>query len=650
MPGSCLLTQPAKTGFIQRWQALLTPIRYDFMWHRFPVHEKTQLWDCHAWQQPNPEKPLSTYIYVSFRNITLYYQLLTDLSSCRTAFYPYLESLPEGINILDRQLRIQQNNAASRQLQLMGHCPYHSLHEQEDACDPEGDQACCPAQEAMISQDLVAREQQFSDEQGRQRWLEIFAYPRFAEGNVMGAVELVRDITMRKHAENHIHQLAYTDQLTGLPNRNQFWQTLQQELATLRQTPSQGVVCFIDLDKFNKVNDSIGHRYGDYLLKAIAERLGEKLEHNGTLARAGGDEFFLLLPRLAHERQLENLLETIINAFRQPFVIQNHNLHITPSIGVTRYPQDGTSPDQLLRNADLAMHQAKKKHGNGYRYFSRRHQHEIKRRFQLEHLFSEALQQQQFYLLYQPKVNPHSECISGLEALLRWRNPQLGDISPAKFIPIAEESGFIIELGHWVRQQALAQLQIWHNAGLRPVPIAVNVSGRELEQPDFVDRLTTLLQPFQQFTPFLELEITESTLMEDAPQTQRLLLQLAQLGLRVSMDDFGTGYSSLNYLKHFKLHQLKIDRSFVRDIPANENDQTIVKTILLMAQSLGLEVVAEGVETPEQLRFFRHQHCQHIQGFLYFRPLPVEQITTLLQSQLDEPRCQKCSKRRLTGT
>ena len=387
----------------------------------------------------------------------------------------------------------------------------------------------------------------------------------------------------------------------------------------------------LDLDNFKAVNDTLGHQTGDMLLKLVAQRFAQDLRATDILCRIGGDEFAVVTEATDQHARLEVLAQKILDALTLPFQCGAHEIHVTASIGISRYPQDAGDAQTLIRNADTAMYHAKDQGKNTFEAFAAEMDLRAQKRRMLESALRKAVAGGQMQLHYQPQVHLHEPRIVGAEALLRWHHPQLGQISPVEFIPIAEESGLIVELGQWVLRTACRQAAAWHQAGLGPIRIAVNLSARQAKDPNLLPLITRTLLETALPAHLLELEITESMLMENVDANITLLEQLHQLGIHLSIDDFGTGYSSMSYLKRFPIDQLKIDRHFVRDIPGNGDDEAISNAIISMAHSLGLSVVAEGVETAAQQQFMRAAGCDLMQGYYFARPMPAEQLSALLQ-------------------
>lgn len=425
---------------------------------------------------------------------------------------------------------------------------------------------------------------------------------------------------------------ALHDLLTGLPNRILFNDRLSVELANARRRQENLAVLFLDLDRFKKINDSLGHEMGDRLLEAVSDRLRKCLREEDTIARWGGDEFTLILPHVNSTEYAVEIAEIIIDVLRPPFSIENHYLHITSSIGICFYPQDGEDAETLIKNADVALYSAKAQGRNNYQFYTPNINQQSSELLALENRLHHALERKELAVYYQPKVNINTGRICGMEALLRWQCPEFGLISPTKFIPLAEENGLIVPIGEWVLRTACIQNKAWIDGGLSPIRIAVNLSARQLQQPNLVEMVAAILAETQLDPWFLELEITETTAMQNVEFTKEILRQLTGMGVAIAIDDFGTGYSSLNYLKIFPIHTIKIDRSFVSELTIDPYDTAIASAVLALGQGLNLNVVAEGVETSEQVECLQVLGCEEMQGFFFSQPISNQEAIALLKN------------------
>lgn len=469
---------------------------------------------------------------------------------------------------------------------------------------------------------------------GAIRWMAVRAIA--VAGQASKTVRVVGtfiDITERKRAEEKVEQLGFYDPLTDLPNRRLFNDRLNVALAQARRSGKLVAVFFLDLDRFKVINDTLGHAAGDRLLQQVADRLTASVRPYDTVARQGGDEFMIIVPALDRAEEAEQIAQRILQAMEAPFNIAGRNLHVTTSIGISLFPEDGEGPEPLLRNADAAMYRVKASGRNGYRLHTPAMYTEVFRRLELETNLRQGLERDEFLVYYQPQVNLASNEIIGVEALVRWRRPDGELVPPADFIPVAEESGLIVPLDQWVLRTACAQLQRWRADGLPPLRLSVNIAAHHFQQANFVDVITAILQETRLEPHLLKLEITESTAMENVEHTRAVLQELTEIGVQASLDDFGTGHASLNYLKDFPLHALKIDRSFVSGLPNDARHAGITNAIIAVGHALNLEVVAEGVETPDQLEFLRLRECDTGQGYLFGHPVPAEEFGRLLRTR-----------------
>ncbi len=457
---------------------------------------------------------------------------------------------------------------------------------------------------------------------------------------------LVRDISERKRTEEQIRRLAYCDSLTGIPNRQAFLETLERELHRSKVGNKKFAVLFMDLDAFKRINDTLGHNVGDNLLKIVSERLRETIrpsdlvsrgDQSHNLARLGGDEFTILIPDLERVENALNVAHRVKDAMRRPFLIEGHEIFVTASIGISLFPEDGDDCDSLLKYADTAMYHAKNCGKNNAKLYSSSLTMQIMSHVKLEVGLRKALKNEELYLLYQPQIDVRSSEIVGVEALVRWRHPERGIISPTEFIPLAEETGLIVPIGEWVLRTACVQAKAWQRATQRQLRMAVNLSAKQFKDENLTQIVLAVLHETGLDPRLLELELTEGTLMDNARATMSTLEQLRAIGVYLSIDDFGTGYSSLAYLQQLKVHKLKIDMSFVRDMMKNAGNAAIVKAVIALGQSMGLEVIAEGVEEVAQARYLRDLGCDVMQGYLLSKPLPADEIGAFLQKFSKQP-------------
>ncbi len=443
-------------------------------------------------------------------------------------------------------------------------------------------------------------------------------------------VGIFSDITKIKETEQRLERLAHYDPLTSLPNRVLFRDRLKQALIRSERTGMSTAVMFLDLDRFKNINDTMGHPAGDELLVEAARRLQACVRRSDTVARIGGDEFILVLSDFADVRSLAFLGRKIISQLSAPFALGEREVFITCSIGIAVYPTDGQDVDGLLQNADTAMYHAKERGKGRFQFFSEDMNVRAIDRLELETSLRVALQNDEFVLHYQPQIDLTTGRISGAEALIRWKRPHSDPVFPDRFIPLAEETGLINEIGDWVLSEACRQMLNWQRMGMDGIRVAVNMSGRQLKDTDVVESVHRVLEESGLNPDLLELEITESTLMHERDEAVNVLHRLKDMGVGISIDDFGTGYSSLSYLKRLPIDRLKIDRSFIKDVTSDLDDEAIVKAVMAVAHSLNLKVVAEGVETQEILEFLKYHHCDEAQGYLFSRPVPPEQFAHML--------------------
>ena len=450
------------------------------------------------------------------------------------------------------------------------------------------------------------------------------------EGKVSHYIAIVTDISAHKANEAHIHRLAHFDALTGLPNRSLLADRVGQSLSRVERNAESLALIFMDIDRFKNVNDSLGHRIGDELLIQVAGRLRHVLREEDTVSRLGGDEFILVLPSASAEGAA-HVAEKVLKSLSAPYQIEHHELNVTASLGIAMYPNDGHTYDALSMCADAAMYRAKQGGRNTFRFFTREMQERSDRTLQLENALRRALDMDQLELHYQPQISLADGRVIGVEALLRWRHPELGNVSPADFVPIAEESGLILPIGEWVLRIAICQMQLWQEAGLPTMVMAVNLSAVQFRQSRLPELVSQTLEEFKLPPECLELELTEGVAMDNPVGAIAVMNDLHERGVHMSIDDFGTGYSSLSYLKRFKVYKLKIDQSFVRDLSTDPEDAAIVEAIIGLSRSLGLKTIAEGVETAEQLAFLRERGCDEAQGYHIGRPMLAEDFEAFLR-------------------
>lgn len=461
-------------------------------------------------------------------------------------------------------------------------------------------------------------------------------------------LQLAGALGRRRQAEERIRQLAYYDSVTGLPNRSFFKERLAHSLSTARRHQHPVAVMFMDLDNFKRINDTLGHSFGDLLLVEVAKRLtiglratdsiamGHRLHTTDSLARFGGDEFTILLPEISKAEDAGLVAQRILDALVKPMQLAGHDINVSASIGIAVFPEDGQGAETLLKNADMAMYFAKQESGATFRFFTESLNKSAMKRLNIEKQLRRALERDEFTLHYQPQVEVTSGTISGVEALLRWTNAELGPLSPAEFIPVAEATNLIVPIGEWVMRTACAQAKAWQDAGVIMPRVAVNVSVQQFAQPGFPAQVAGILRETGLNPAALEIEITESVLMKDGNMATATLQELKALGVQLAIDDFGTGYSSLAYLKNFPIDRLKIDRAFVFALNTDVNDRAIASAVISLAENMHLSVTAEGVENEGQLNFLKSRNCDEAQGYYLSRPLPAEKVPRFIGSWMEQ--------------
>ncbi|MGZ5576027.1 MAG: bifunctional diguanylate cyclase/phosphodiesterase [Methylobacter sp.] len=480
----------------------------------------------------------------------------------------------------------------------------------------------------------LAFEEQQTTPDGKNIWLRTSKVPLQNEASeIIGLLGIYEDITEQKQIEERIHYLANYDLLTGLPNRTQLNDHLKYALSLAKCSNGHLALMFLDLDHFKDINDSLGHSIGDALLVELAKRLRLVLRTEDTVTRMGGDEFILLLPGV-NAIGAVHVAQKLLDAIAESYLIEFYDLALTASIGIALYPEDGGDLETLCKSADAAMYRAKQEGRQCYRFFTQEMQAHSARNLQLVNALHHALERNQLHIYYQPQVALQDRRIIGAEALLRWQHPELGMVSPAEFISVAESSGLILPIGEWVLRCAVRQTRVWMDEGFGPLIMAVNLSAVQFRHPDLPELVTRILDEEGLPPEYLELELTESVAMHNPQGVIAVMNNLHERGVRMSIDDFGTGYSSLSYLKKFKVYKLKIDQSFVRDISTDPEDKAIVSAIINLAKSLGLQTIAEGVETEGQLAFLREQGCDEMQGYLFSKPIPARQFEAFLKQDV----------------
>lgn len=462
---------------------------------------------------------------------------------------------------------------------------------------------------------------------------EIYSLPHKVRNIIVGRVWDFRDVSERKKMQDALLKEATTDKLTGLPNRSLLYDRIQQAIADAERNKKLLAIIFMDLDRFKLVNDSLGHSMGDYLLRAIARQLSALIRKTDTVSRLGGDEFVVLLTDLNEKEQAQLVANKILSKIASPVEIEDHKFFVTGSIGVSLYPNDGTTVEALIKNAETAMYTSKELGKNMINFYTESMNKKFLTRLTLENDLREGLNRNEIIVFYQPYINLNTSEIIGVEALARWQHPVLGLLQPIEFIDLAEETGLIVQLGEQVLRIACAQNKKWQMAGYKPIRVSVNISSKQLRLTKFDEVLKEILEETGLDARYLELELTENAIMENTEAVMAIVKKIKNMGISLSMDDFGTGYSSLNYLRQFPFDKLKIDKSFILNAEANPDNATLVKTIIAMAKSLKLNIIAEGMETEEQREFLKKNECMEAQGFLFSKPINSEYMNTLLKAQ-----------------
>ncbi|MDC3425877.1 EAL domain-containing protein [Aquibacillus sp. 3ASR75-11] len=469
------------------------------------------------------------------------------------------------------------------------------------------------------------------DPNGKQYWLDVVKVPIIGDEEEETQVLCVAtDITERKEQEEKIRFHAYHDDLTNLPNRKMFFKRLEEELEDAKEKQEILAVLFLDLDGFKQVNDTFGHNVGDRLLQVISERIGSCIREKDTVFRLGGDEFTVILQNIEDKHVAAESAKSMMDMLTKPYEIEGNTFVMTTSIGISIYPDNGLDSSSLTKYADMAMYQGKQQGKNTYRFYTTDMESDITNNIRLKMELRNALEKNQFFIHYQPKVSLESEQIEGVEALLRWEHEELGLVSPNEFIPVIEETGMIHAIGEWILKTVCTQHKVWRDQGYPTLKVAVNLSPIQLKDPDIIEKITDILQETNMEPEWLEFEITETSLIENKKEATKILKKLRKMGIRIAIDDFGTGYSSLHLLKRLPVDILKIDRAFIQD----NDDHAILESILEMAKKLQLTVVAEGVETKEQLDYLKDQYCQEAQGFFISHPLSKEKLESFVNAQL----------------
>jgi len=545
----------------------------------------------------------------------------------------FLEHIPDNVFFKDPKSRfVRVSRSFARYIGLED--PAQVIHKTDAEVFSREHASQARADEEQLlrtAEPIVDQEEKETWPDGRETWvLTTKVAMKDRGGRIIGTMGIAHNITDRKQAELKVRHMALHDPLTGLPNRALLEDRLAQAIAQAGRNRKRAAVLMFDLDRFKSINDSFGHHIGDRLLESMAVRLKECLRKSDTIARMGGDEFVIAIPTISTTEEVELIATKVLTTLAEPFEIGGHRLQVSASIGICLHSQDGETPELLLQYADAAMYEAKRRGRNCYCFFSPAFTEATQRQQKLESELVHACARNEFVLHYQPFVDSKSGCVTGVESLVRWEHPELGLIPPSEFMPELEELDLIVEVGTWVLKKACHQAVEWQLSGIPPIRMAVNISSKQFYQEDFVDQVSSALAETGLKPELLELELADSKTLDDSELTVTIMERLKRIGVKLSLDDFGTGWSSLSYLKRFPLDRIKIDPSFVRDIGTDAAAGAVVKNILALGRDLGIDCVAEGVETIKQSHFLTRQACSEMQGFLFSPPLPAAAMTKLL--------------------
>ena len=564
----------------------------------------------------------------------------------------YYQSIIDGVNesimVIDKEFNVVIMNQVAKKMKpalFLNEMDdnkikcYELSHNRTTPC--EGSEHPCPLTKVFETQKTTTVIHDHKDAEGNSQIVELTCAPLWDQHNdLIGVVESAKDITAHLKTKQELqdqkeilHYKAHYDQLTGLANRVLFIDRLNQSIKSAKRYRKQVAVLMLDIDNFKAINDSLGFSVGDEILKNVGEILENSIRQVDTVASFGADEFAIIISDVDEVNNVVNIINSCMNAVKEPMKYEKHSLYVTLSIGISVYPDDAIKTEILIKNADTAMHRAKEDGRNGYKFYKEDMSATAFERIVLETSLREAISRKELVVYYQPQVDGKLDAIIGMEALVRWNHPTLGMISPANFIPIAEETGIIVEIDLWVIKTAITQMVAWRKEGLNTGVLSMNLSMKLLQYENFILNLEKILKDTGCDSSWIELEITESQIMHDIEQSIEVLNKIKELKIKLAIDDFGTGYSSLTYLKRLPIDKLKIDKSFVDELPYNDEDVAITKTIIGLSKNLNLAVIAEGVETLEQKEFLIKEGCSNIQGYYYYQPMPAERLKSNLESE-----------------
>lgn len=624
-------------------EALQNKIPFDIV-HRFMLSDKTERkvrtqGDWSFDENGNPIRFMGALLDMEAgdRNAAYIIELEERLRDNEEQLHTLIDAIPDSILFKDEEGRWLKANTFALSFYNLNDVAYvgktdSEMSKQSDMFSELLPISSASDQQVWESGQLTRYEDKVATSDGRTIFFDVIKVPIFnPDGSRKGLVTVGRDITERKRVEQRNQHLAFYDQLTELPNRSSFKIILDQALEEAKLKQQKLAVMYLDMDRFKYINDSLGHSIGDRLLQQISDRLSQCVHEKGSLSRLGGDEFALLLPDVNGLNEVIDVAKRLIESIDNMFILDEYELYITTSVGISIYPNDGDDSQALMKNADTALYRAKEQGKNNYQIYHSSMNIQTYKTFLLEKDMRKALLENEYELYYQPRLDAYTGRIVGIEALIRWNHPEWGLVSPSEFIPLAEETGLIVTLGKWVIHEACKQNKIWQDLGLPSVPISVNISAHQFMQKDFIHHIERILKETGLTPKWLEIEITEHILIENEQVAVTTMQQLQKRGVAIALDDFGTGYSSLSYLRFFKVNTIKIDKSFIDDLSIDSEGFLIVKNVISLAKGLHINVTAEGVEQEAQLHILRRLKCDQVQGYLYSKPVPAGKMAELLR-------------------